>query len=113
MIRDFDVQIFTALFARDMDFARSIGVSMFDGIANKLIDEETKGNRLVRRNHEVAEFAAEFVAGRGFLQFMAKFAGKVGDVDESDLLAAPKVIVHLRNRGDAGGRVLEGVLDVF
>ena len=51
MIRDFDVQIFTALFARDMDFARSIGVSMFDGIGNKLIDEETKGNRLVRRNH--------------------------------------------------------------
>jgi hypothetical protein len=32
---------------------------------------------------------------------MAKLAGKVGDVDESDLLAAPKVIVHLRDRGDA------------
>ena len=28
-------------------------------------------------------------------------------------LLRQKVIVHLRNRGDAGGRVLEGVLDVF
>jgi hypothetical protein len=96
-----------------MDFARSIGVSMFDGIGNKLIDEETEGNRLARRNHQVAEFAVEFVAGRGFLQLVAKLAGKVGDVDESDLLAAPKVIVHLRDRGDARGRVPKGILDVF
>ena len=86
---------------------------MFDGVGNKLIDEEAKGNRLVRRNHQVAEFAVEFVPGRGFLQLMAKLAGKVGDVDESDLLAAPKMIVHLRDRGDARGRVLEGILDVF
>ena len=86
---------------------------MFGGVGNKLIDEETEGNRLVRRNHQVAEFAVEFVAGRGFLQLMAKFASKVGDVDESDLLAAPEVIVHLGDRGDARGRVLEGILDVF
>jgi hypothetical protein len=55
----------------------------------------------------------ELVAGRGFLQFMAKLAGKVGDVDEPDLLAAPKVIVHLRDRGDTRGRILEGILDVL
>src|ERR1700737_1676018 len=40
---------------------------------------------------------------------MAELAGKVGDVDESDLLAAPKMIVHLRDRGDSRGRVLEGI----
>jgi hypothetical protein len=74
---------------------------MFGGVGNKLIDEEAKGNRFVRRNHQAAEYAVESVAGRGFLQLMAKLAGKVGDVDESDLLAAPKVIVHLRDRGDA------------
>ena len=34
-------------------------------------------------------------------------------VDEPDLLAAPKMIVHLRDRGDARGGVLEGNLDVF
>src|SRR6202022_2243436 len=86
---------------------------MFGGVGNKLIDEEAKWNRLVRRNHQAAEFAVEFVPGRGVLQLMAKLAGKVGDVDESDLLAAPKVIMHLRDRGDPGGGVLEGILDVL
>jgi hypothetical protein len=43
----------------------------------------------------------EFVLGRGFLQFMAKLAGEVCDIDKSDLLAAPKMIVDLRDRGDA------------
>src|ERR1700726_4615459 len=44
---------------------------------------------------------------------MAKLTGKICDVDESDQLAAPKVIVHLRDRGDARGSVLEGILDVL
>ena len=43
----------------------------------------------------------KFVLGRGFLQFMAKLAGKLRDIDESDLLAAPEMIVDLRDRGDA------------
>jgi hypothetical protein len=33
-----------------------------------------KGNRLVRRNRQVAEFAVEFVAGRGFLQQALKIS---------------------------------------
>jgi hypothetical protein len=90
-----------ALFPRDLDFAGSVRVSMLGRVGNKLVDKEAKGNRLVRRNHQAAEFAMEFVLGRGFLQFMAKLAGKVRDIDESDLLAAPKMIVHLRDRGDA------------
>jgi hypothetical protein len=44
----------------------------------------------------------EFVLGRGFLQFMAKLAGKVRDIDESDLLCCVKDdFVDLRDRGNA------------
>src|ERR1700724_4055283 len=48
LIRDLDVKILTALFARDVDFAEPVRVCMFDSVGNKLVDEETEGYRLVR-----------------------------------------------------------------
>jgi hypothetical protein len=47
------------------------------------------------------------------LELVARLASEVGDVNEADLCAAPKMIVHLRDRGDARSRVLEGILYVF
>ena len=67
----------------------------------------------VCRNHQRAKFAAYRVSERNFLELVARLASEVGDVNETDLCAAPKMIVHLRDRGDARSRVLEGSLYVF
>jgi hypothetical protein len=44
------------------------------------------------------------VSERNFLELVARLASEVGDVNETDLCAAPKMIVHLRDRGDARSR---------
>ena len=46
LIGDLDMQHCAALFPRDLDFAGSVRVSMFDRVGNKLVDKEAKGNRL-------------------------------------------------------------------
>jgi hypothetical protein len=56
----------------------------------------------------MAEGAAYRVGNR-LLQPPAKLAGKVGDVDETDLATAPQMIMDLGNRGDARSCVPQGI----
>ena len=104
------MQVGAALFARNLDFAGSVGVGMLGGIRHKLVDQKAQRDRLVGRNHQMAE-AAAYRVGNRLLQLPAKLAGEVGDVDESDLGAAPQMVVDLGDRGDARSCVLEGIPD--
>src|ERR1700730_17731360 len=63
LIRDLDVQRSVALFPRDVDLTGPVRVRMFGGVGNKLVDEEAEGNRLVRRNHQVAELHRSLCPG--------------------------------------------------
>jgi hypothetical protein len=48
----------------------------------------------------------------GFLQLAAKLAREIGDIDESDLIAAPQMVVHLGDRSDARSSILKGTANV-
>jgi hypothetical protein len=82
---------------------------MLGRIRHELVDKEAEWNCLVGRNHEVTERTAYLVAQSGFLKLAAKLASEVGNIDETNLGAAPQVVVDLGDRGDAGGGVLEGI----
>ena len=82
------MQVGAAPFARYLDFAGSIGVGMLGRIGHNLVDQKAQRNRLVSRNHQMAEGTANLVCN-GFLQLPAKLAREVGDVDKPDLGATP------------------------
>ena len=88
LIRHLYMQVGAAPFARDLDFAGSVGLSMLGGIRYNLVDQKAQRNRLVGRNHQMTE-AAAYAMWNGFLQLPAKLAGEVGDVDKPDLGATP------------------------
>src|SRR6185437_11991342 len=104
------MQVGAPPFARYLNFAGPAGVGMLGCIRHKLVDQKPQRDCLVCRNHQVAESAAYRVRNC-FLQLTAKLAGEVGDVDESDLGAAPKMVVNLGNGGDARSCVVEGILN--
>lgn len=110
LIRHHNMQLGSAPFASHLDFAGLVGVGMLRRVRDKLVDEEAKRNCRVRRNHQVVEVAV-YLVGERFLQLPAKLACEVGNIDKPDPSAAPQVIVNLGDRGDAGGRVLECVLN--
>ena len=88
LIRHLHMQVRAAPFARYLDFAGSVGVSMLGGIRHNLVDQKAQRNRLVGRNHQMTEGAA-YLMRNGFLQLPAKLAREVGDVDKPDPGATP------------------------
>ena len=94
-----------------MDFPFLVRVGLLGGVGDKLFDEQAEGLLCLPKSSagqicSLSRVRAKFPGACGK-------ASEVGDVNETDLCVAPKMIVHLRDRGDARSRVLEGILYVF
>ena len=88
LIRYIHVQVGSTRLARYLNLAGSPGVSMLGRICYELVDQKAQRNRLVSRNHQMAESEA-YLMCNGFLQVPAQFAREVGDVDKPDSCATP------------------------
>lgn len=89
LVGNFDVKMSVDFSGVDPDDATTFRVGVFDRVCDKLVDQKSQGNGVVRRKQHGVGMAMQSVSARGTFELLAELAQEVYELNGANVRTSP------------------------